>query len=124
MVTTRLHRFPQEGDNKDRKLANFLRYIFLSSVIQVWHMYLILVYDIREERVYKVLKIARKYLNWVQNSVLEGEISDAGLAKLKQELKEVINHDEDSVVFYLMRTMKYSSREVMGIQKGARDIII
>jgi len=87
-------------------------------------MYLILVYDIREERVYKVLKIARKYLNWVQNSVLEGEVSDAGLAKLKQELKEVINHDEDSVVFYLMRTMKYSSREVMGIQKGARDIII
>jgi len=87
-------------------------------------MYLILVYDIREERVYKVLKIARKYLNWVQNSVLEGEISDAGLEKLKQELKEVINHDEDSVVFYLMRTMKYSSREVMGIQKGARDIII
>ncbi len=87
-------------------------------------MYLILVYDIREERVYKVLKIARKYLNWVQNSVLEGEVSDAGLEKLKQELKEVINHDEDSVVFYLMRTMKYSSREVMGIQKGARDIII
>lgn len=87
-------------------------------------MYLILVYDIREERVYKVLKIARKYLNWVQNSVLEGEVSDAGLAKLKQELKEVINHDEDSILFYLMRTMKYSSREVMGIQKGARDIII
>jgi CRISPR-associated protein Cas2 len=87
-------------------------------------MYLILVYDIREERVYKVLKIARKYLNWVQNSVLEGEVSDAGLEKLKQELKEVINHDEDSVVFYLMRTMRYSSREVMGIQKGARDIII
>jgi CRISPR-associated protein Cas2 len=87
-------------------------------------MYMILVYDIREERVYKVLKIARKYLNWVQNSVLEGEISDAGLEKLRQELKEVIHHDEDSVVFYLMRTMKYSSREIMGIQKGARDIII
>lgn len=87
-------------------------------------MYLILVYDIREERVYKVLKIARKYLNWVQNSVLEGEISDAGLAKLRQELKEVIKQDEDSVVFYLMRTMRYTSREVLGIQKGARDIII
>ena len=87
-------------------------------------MYLILVYDIREERVYKVLKIARKYLNWVQNSVLEGEISDAGLAKLRQELKEVINQDEDSIMFYLMRTMRYTSREVMGIQKGRRDIII
>ena len=73
-------------------------------------MYLIMVYDIRENRVNKVLKIARKYLNWVQNSVLEGEISDAGLEKLKMELKGVINPEEDSVVFYLMRTTRYTSR--------------
>ncbi len=72
----------------------------------------------------KVLKIARKYLNWVQNSVLEGEISDAGLEKLKMELKAVINPDEDSIVFYLMRTTRYTSREIMGIEKGAGDIII
>ncbi|RLG30184.1 CRISPR-associated endonuclease Cas2 [Methanosarcinales archaeon] len=87
-------------------------------------MYLIMVYDIKEERVNKVLKIARKYLNWVQNSVLEGEISDAGLEKLKMELKAVINPDEDSIVFYLMRTTRYTSREIMGIEKGERDIII
>ncbi len=87
-------------------------------------MYLILVYDIREERVNKVLKIARKYLNWVQNSVLEGELSKAGLEKLKIELKEVINPEEDSIVFYLMRTMRYTSREIMGLEKGAGDIII
>ena len=72
----------------------------------------------------KVLKIARKYLNWVQNSVLEGEISDAGFEKLKMELKEVIRPDEDSIVFYLMRTTRYTSREIMGIEKGVRDIII
>jgi CRISPR-associated protein Cas2 len=110
-----------------RSLTNFypfVIYLFLFRAIQVWHMYLILVYDIREARVYKVLKIARKYLNWVQNSVLEGEISDAGLAKLKQELKDVINPEEDSVLFYLMRTRRYTSREVMGIQKGTRDMII
>ncbi len=87
-------------------------------------MYLIMVYDIRENRVNKVLKTARKYLNWVQNSVLEGEISDAGLEKLKIELKEVINPEEDSVVLYLMRTMRYTSREVMGIEKGVSDMII
>jgi len=87
-------------------------------------MYLIMVYDIKEERVNKVLKIARKYLNWVQNSVLEGEISDAGLEKLKMELKAVINPDEDSIVFYLMRTTRYTSREIIGIEKGVRDIII
>jgi len=87
-------------------------------------MYLIMVYDIGENRVNKVLKIGRKYLNWVQNSVLEGEISTAGFEKLKMELKGIINKEEDSVIFYLMRTTNYSSREIMGLQKGGRDIII
>jgi len=87
-------------------------------------MYLVMVYDIKEERVNKVLKIARKYLNWVQNSVLEGEISDAGFEKLKMELKAVINQEEDSVVFYLMRTTRYTSREIMGVEKGRGDMII
>jgi len=37
-------------------------------------IYIILVYDVSEKRVFKVLKIARKYITWIQNSVLEGEI--------------------------------------------------
>jgi len=87
-------------------------------------MYLIMVYDIAEERVYKVLKIARKYLTWVQNSVLEGEISDAGFERLKMELREIIEEDEDSVIFYTMRTTRYTSRENMGIVKGGEQQII
>ena len=83
-----------------------------------------MVYDIKEERVNKVLKIARKYLNWIQNSVLEGEISDAGFTKLKMEIKEVINLEEDSVIFYLMKTTRYTSREVIGIGKGGEETII
>jgi len=81
-------------------------------------MYLIMVYDINEERVNKVLKIGRKYLEWVQNSVLEGEISEAKFEKLKMELSKIINTDEDSVIFYIMRTTKYTEREIMGIRKG------
>ena len=87
-------------------------------------MYLIMVYDIAEERVYKVLKTARKYLTWVQNSVLEGEISDAGFERLKMELREIIEEDEDSVIFYTMRTTKYTSRENMGVVKGGEQQII
>ncbi|MCM8901262.1 CRISPR-associated endonuclease Cas2 [Caldicoprobacter algeriensis] len=87
-------------------------------------MFLILVYDVGEKRVSKVLKICRKYLNWVQNSVLEGEISEANFKKLKLELKKVINEEEDSVIFYILRTMKYSERETMGIKKGGDDIFI
>jgi len=87
-------------------------------------MYLIMVYDINESRVNKVLKVGRRYLNWVQNSVLEGEISKACFEKMKLELKEIIKKDEDSIIFYLMRTMKYTSREIMGIEKNEGDIII
>jgi CRISPR-associated protein Cas2 len=87
-------------------------------------MYLIMVYDISEERVYKVLKTARKYLTWVQNSVLEGEITEAGFERLKMELREIIKEEEDSVIFYTMRTTRYTSRENMGIVKGGEEQII
>lgn len=87
-------------------------------------MFLILVYDVGEKRVNKVLKVCRKYLNWVQNSVLEGEISNAAFKKLKIELKRIINEDEDSVIFYVLRTTKYSERQLMGVKKGGDDMII
>ncbi|SFP76577.1 CRISPR-associated endonuclease Cas2 [Caldicoprobacter faecalis] len=87
-------------------------------------MFLILVYDVGEKRVGKVLKICRKYLNWVQNSVFEGEISDANFKKLKFELKKAIVEEEDSVIFYILRTTKYSERQIMGIKKGGDDIFI
>lgn len=76
------------------------------------------------KRVAIALKICRRYLHWVQNSVFEGDISKAQLSALKIELKQIVNPDEDSVIIYTMRTKKYSSREVIGLKKGGDDIII
>lgn len=87
-------------------------------------MFIILVYDVNEKRVAKVLKTARKYLNWVQNSVLEGDISEANLKKLKKELAHVMDLEEDSAIIYQLRTTRYSSREIIGVQKGGAEIII
>jgi len=87
-------------------------------------VFVILVYDVKEKRVAKVLKTARKYLNWVQNSVLEGEITEAKLKKLKKELSSVMNLEEDSAIIYLLRTTRYSSREIIGVEKSGTDIII
>jgi len=87
-------------------------------------MFVIMVYDINTTRVAKVLKIARKYLTWVQNSALEGEITTAKFEKLKMELKKVINENEDSILFYIFRAKLYTSRESMGIEKGKEQIII
>lgn len=87
-------------------------------------MYLIMVYDINEKRVNKVLKTGRKYLNWMQNSVLEGEITKAKLIKLKGELKSIIEKEEDSVILYKLRTKKYFAKETMGMEKGLEEQII
>ncbi len=84
-------------------------------------MFVIMVYDIAEERVVKVLKIARKYLNWVQNSVLEGELTRAQFERLKAELQSVIDREVDSVIFYKFRTKSYFHREVVGIEKGGGE---
>ncbi len=87
-------------------------------------MHLIMVYDVSVERVFKVLKVGRKYLTWVQNSVLEGEITRAKFEKLKSELKEVIDKSEDSIIFYILRTTQYLRRESMGVEKGKEERII
>lgn len=87
-------------------------------------MFVIMVYDVNQKRVAKVLKTGRKYLYWVQNSVLEGEISEANFKKLKMELEKKINEEDDSVIFYTFRTTKYSNRETMGVKKGGDENII
>jgi CRISPR-associated protein Cas2 len=87
-------------------------------------VFVILVYDFGEKRVAKALKIARKYLHWVQNSVLEGEISNTNYVKLKNELKMMMDPTEDSVIFYTFRTTKYTSREEMGLKKGGDENIL
>ena len=48
-------------------------------------MYVILVYDCNHKLCGKMLKLCRKYLNWIQNSVFEGEISTAKLEELKKK---------------------------------------
>ena len=87
-------------------------------------MFVIMVYDVGEKRVQKVLKTSRKYLYWVQNSVFEGEITEANYVKLKSELKRVIDEEYDFILFYTFRTTKYSSRDNIGVIKGGQNLIL
>lgn len=87
-------------------------------------LFIILVYDFGEKRVGRALKRCRKYLTWVQNSVFEGDISEANLKKLKYELTELMEKSEDSVIVYSFRSTKYSKREVIGVSKNEQDIFL
>ena len=87
-------------------------------------MFVILVYDVTERKVAKTLKICRRYLTWIQNSVFEGDIGESNLKKLKKELSQVIDKKNDSVIIYQFNSLNYSKREVIGIEKNTQDIIL
>jgi CRISPR-associated protein Cas2 len=69
-------------------------------------MYVILVYDIEEKRVAKMLKLCRRYLKWIQNSVFEGEITNAKLKELLHEAKQMMDKKKDSIIVFKSRQEK------------------
>ena len=87
-------------------------------------MFVLMFYDVGERRVAKVLRTARRYLTWIQNSVLEGELTPATLAALKTDVRKVLDLKHDSVLFYVWRTERYMSREVLGVERGSTDFIV
>jgi CRISPR-associated protein Cas2 len=84
-------------------------------------MYVILVYDMGEKRVGKILKLCRQYLNWIQNSVFEGEITDVKLKELLTNAKKIMIQDEDSIIIFKSRDQKWLEKEVYGKEKNSLD---
>lgn len=86
-------------------------------------MYIIAVYDINEKRVNRMLKLCRQYLNWIQNSVFEGDLPDVKLKELKHRAGKIMK-DEDSLIFFKSPDGKWLEKEVMGKDKNPLDTII
>ncbi|ABQ47095.1 MAG: CRISPR-associated endoribonuclease Cas2 [Thermotoga petrophila] len=82
-------------------------------------MRVILVYDISTEtkegvkRLNRVRKIARRYLDHVQKSVFEGELTEGEIEKLKFELQCIIDNDEDFVIIYKMPPSIMIERDIL-----------
>jgi CRISPR-associated protein Cas2 len=87
-------------------------------------MYVILVYDVGEKRVGKMLKLCRKYLNWIHNSVFEVEITEVKLEELKLKAKALMNTDCDSLIFFKSRDSKWLYKEIVGNERSKLDNII
>jgi CRISPR-associated protein Cas2 len=84
-------------------------------------MYVILVYDCGEKRVGKMLKLCRKYLNWIQNSVFEGEISEVKIKELTLKAKDFMDEEEDSLIIFTGRTEKWLDKQVIGKERSKTD---
>lgn len=86
-------------------------------------MYIILVYDIGEKRVGKMLKLCRKYLSWIQNSVFEGEITDVKLKELKSRASDIMD-EKDSLIIFTSRQEKWLKKEVLGEERSPTNIFL
>jgi len=84
-------------------------------------MYIILVYDINEKRVGKMLKLCRRYLNWIQNSVFEGELTEVKLKELLLKAKAIMHLDEDSVIIFKTRQERWLEKEIVGVERSGID---
>lgn len=80
-------------------------------------MYVLIVYDAAVERVAKVHKCLKRFLHWRQNSVFEGELTDAQIETVKSDLQKIIDDKTDSVLLYIARDAKWLRRESLGQEK-------
>lgn len=87
-------------------------------------MYIIIVYDAGPKRGMKLLNFLRKHLIWIQNSVFEGDVTEAQFEVIKKGIRDRINKEKDSVILYEFDTQNYSKREVLGVEKNETDSFI
>lgn len=87
-------------------------------------MYVILVYDFGEKRVNKMLKLCRRYLNWIQNSVFEGEISEARLKELLMQSDKFMKKNEDSIIIFRGSSQTSMEKQIVGKERASIDIFL
>jgi len=87
-------------------------------------MYVILVYDVSEKRVGKMLKLCRRYLNWIQNSVFEGKITEVKLKELMHEARQIMDESQDSVIIFSSRNERWLDKEIIGVEKNNLDTFL
>lgn len=99
--------------------------LFLLYEPGVFIMYIIAVYDVGQKRCGKMLKLCRGYLHHIQNSVLEGEITEAKLEELKIKAKKIMDEDEeDSLIIFKSRNEKWLDKEIVGKEKRPVDNVL
>lgn len=87
-------------------------------------MFVIIVYDVSVDRVTKVLHFLRRYLNWIQNSVFEGEVTEKQLVEIEHGLSQRIKKSTDMVRLYILRSEDAVKIKTLGTEKSDTSTII
>lgn len=92
-------------------------------------MYIILVYDIMMDEkgkkiLPKVYKLCKRYLSHIQNSVFEGELTEAQILTLEKELKRLIRQDVDSLIVFKARNERWLEKEFWGKEDDSTSMFL
>ena len=87
-------------------------------------MYVIAMYDVGQKRVGKMLKLCRRYLNWIQNSVFECEITEVKLLELKHHAMLIMDEETDSLIIFKTRQEKWLDKEIVGHERKNLDTFL
>ncbi len=86
--------------------------------------YAFVLYDVGEKRVHKVFKVCKKYFKHHQKSIFRGNITPSNIIKLREELKKVINEDEDFITILKLVTRADFEEETIGNNKTPCESLI
>ena len=87
-------------------------------------LFVIIVYDISSNQINRVRIFLKQYLNWVQNSVFEGELTKTEFRIIEKTIKETIDKEQDYVKIYTLRSDKYLEKSELGTSKVNLSSII
>ena len=71
-----------------------------------------------------MLKHCRKYLNWIQNTVIEGEISEVRLHELLISAKKIMKEESDSIIIFKGRDIRWTEKQIVGRERSNIDIFL
>lgn len=72
-----------------------------------------------------MLKLCRKYLNWIQNSVFEGEITEVRLKELTLKAEKIMKKDEgDSLIIFSSRSERFLDKQIIGQERSSTDTFL
>ncbi|GIK38071.1 MAG: CRISPR-associated endoribonuclease Cas2 3 [Chloroflexota bacterium] len=86
-------------------------------------MFVVISYDIPDDkRRNEVFKTLKDYGAHVQYSVFECDLKPEVFRKLRQELKEIINKEEDNVRFYVLSEEDLKKRRIWGQERTEAEV--
>ncbi len=69
------------------------------------------------------MKVLRKYLFHIQNSVFEGELTSSEFKTLKNEIQKIELEQTDSIIYYKITSIKAIKKENVNIDSSKYIIL-